>query len=984
MIIRQEPVRDVRRWRVLLVLALVAILGAGGIMFMSRLTQRLSADAVFFDMETLGKSGKDSVILGTNGGTARNIHHLTTDFARSGRRSLVLQLPNEFGAEYPVPLVNGGDEFEITCWHYSPAGVGKMVAQGSWGMYELLKPTGKKDLSGWEEYRLVFRVPEATREAKFKVYCWNNKEEPAYFDDLLIQRKNTRVYGKKYAVMPGDSLTQVNLTIPDKGMDKLLRIRNEALRKGIISSNEDAWVKARLDEKGHEWRGDVRLKGDWTDHIEGDKWSYRMTLSAGQAWRRMITFSFQGPHTRYWLAEWVFHRMMEEEDVLCPRYDFVELKVNGASKGVYAYEEHFEKQLVEYKHRREGPIMKFNEEGFWELAEDALKLGGVWNDSRIPESESAVVDAFRLKGTLKDSTLYRNFMQAQQLMEAYRWGKKPIWEIFDAKKMATYFALLDLTQAFHGLVWHNQRFYYNPVISRLEPIGFDGYTEWGPVKWLERPFMGHGRNLRFIQEDYKEQMFARFFQDPQFIALYVKELWRLTDINYLHNFFIKIEPDLIKRQTWLQLEKPGYVYDRGMIYGEAQQLRKAMLPRQYSSVIAHKEAKSAKGVRYTFFNYHCLPVNLLGVGNKEGQIDAAFGKVTFVDSYVKDYPAPIVQLEAGAEGKFVLFSIPGIDTIFSAPINPWPAPGTMTTEQLVFAEAKVVPGTGLYEVDSAKRQITFRQGLRQSNKDIIIPAGWQVRFNAGAQLDLVQKAKFISKSQVIITGTEDAPVRIFSSDHTGNGFTVLQAQGKCEWHHAVFEDLNTLNYRGWNLTGAVTLYECDVLFDHCRFVSNHCEDALNTIRCIFDFNRSFVGHTFGDGFDADFCHGTVRKGSFAHTGNDGMDFSGSTITIESVDVEDAGDKGISLGEESTVVIESAHVRNSVIGIAAKDFTTVTVKSIQLKGNQTAFACYQKKPEYGPAQIVVAGKADISGNKALHMLQQGSSLKLDSITYKGRL
>jgi hypothetical protein len=983
MIIRQERTRPRYGRRGLIALLIIAVIGAGGYLFLRR-GKQLPPDAVFFDMETVGLVGTDTVFLSSSGGHAAGTHDRTTAHARSGKHSLELSHKHEFGADYHLDDVNGGDEIEVSGWINKANGTGRIVIDGDWEFYQPLKPTGKVDYFGWEEYRYLFKVPDYIRNAKLKVYCWNPSPLPAYFDDLYVHRKRVRNYPAPFKFKPSDSIAKLNLIIPDKGMEKLLRIRDEALQKGVIATKEDAWVKARLDENGHEWRGTVRLKGDWTDHIEHDKWSYRMMLAPGQAWRRMITFSFQSPHTRFWLAEWVFHQWMEQEDILCPRYDFVELQVNGKSKGVYAYEEHFEKQIVEYKHRREGPIMKFNEEGFWEIAEEALTLDGIWNEHRIPEAEASVVDAFRLKGTLKDSTLYNNFRQAQQLMEAYRWGKKSVWDLFDAKKMATYFAILDVTQAFHGLVWHNQRFYYNPVISRLEPIGFDGYTEYGPVKFLERPFMGHGRNLRFVNEEYKEQMFSRFFQDPKFLALYVKELWRLTDPNYLHNFFMKIETDMMKREAWLRLEYEDYVFDRGLYYSEAKMLRTTMMPKKLSSVVGHKEGKGTNGTRYTFLNYHCLPVTLLGVGNKDGVIDAEFKEPTFLDSYISEHPAPVTQLEAATDGKFIMFSIPGIDSVFSAPINPWPAPGILTTEQSLFETARIVPNNGIYDVDSAKRQITFRAGLKQSNKDIIIPSGWQVRFNAGAQLNLTQKAKFISKSPIIMSGSESNPVKIFSSDHTAMGFTVLQAEGKCDWRYAIFEDLNTLNFQSWKLTGAVTLYECDVYFENCSFIRNHCEDALNTIRCIFDFRDSFVGHTYGDGFDADFCRGSVRDAHFSHTGNDGMDFSGSTITIYSADVESAGDKGISLGEESTIIVKSATVRNSVIGIAAKDLTTVDVKNIRLEGNETAFACYMKKSEYGPGTIVVSGKAELVGNKTLHLLQEGSSLQIDSVIYKGRL
>ena len=59
-------------------------------------------------------------------------------------------------------------------------------------------------------------------------------------------------------------------------MDKLERIRNEALRKGILELDDDAWVKTKLLFGRQELRGRCRLKGDWTDHLMGDKWSFRI------------------------------------------------------------------------------------------------------------------------------------------------------------------------------------------------------------------------------------------------------------------------------------------------------------------------------------------------------------------------------------------------------------------------------------------------------------------------------------------------------------------------------------------------------------------------------------------------------------------------------------------------------------------------------------------------------------------------------------
>ena len=40
-------------------------------------------------------------------------------------------------------------------------------------------------------------------------------------------------------------------------------------------------------------------------------------------------------------------------------------------------------------------------------------------------------------------------------------------------KMARFIAMCDVMNATHGLIWHNQRSYLNPVNGVLEPVAYD-------------------------------------------------------------------------------------------------------------------------------------------------------------------------------------------------------------------------------------------------------------------------------------------------------------------------------------------------------------------------------------------------------------------------------------------------------------------------------------------------------------------------------
>ena len=83
----------------------------------------------------------------------------------------------------------------------------------------------------------------------------------------------------------------------------------------------------------------------------------------------------------------------------------------------------------------------------------------------------AYITAFQTRKWLSDSTKHM-YHKAVQLLESFRRGELKTNEVFDVHKLATFLALTDLMGAHHNAAWSSLRLYYNPITSRLEPIGF--------------------------------------------------------------------------------------------------------------------------------------------------------------------------------------------------------------------------------------------------------------------------------------------------------------------------------------------------------------------------------------------------------------------------------------------------------------------------------------------------------------------------------
>ena len=216
---------------------------------------------------------------------------------------------------------------------------------------------------------------------------------------------------------------------------------------------------------------------------------------------------------------------------------------------------------------------------------------------------------------------------------------------------------------------------------------------------------------------------------------------------------------------------------------------------------------------------------------------------------------------------------------------------------------------------------------------------------------------------------------IESSDGTGQGLVVLDAGERSVLEHAAFRGLRNPDRGTWKLTGAVTFYRSPVSIAHSEFGNNNSEDSINLVRSPFEIDEIFVHDTSSDAFDVDFSDGTIRRSTFRNMVNDAIDVSGSRVTVSSVRIARAGDKGVSAGEHADLTIEDVHVDGGSIGVASKDRSSVVGAGLRLSDVKVGFALYEKKSEFGPATMELRD-ATLENAGTPYLLEQGSQLVMD--------
>ena len=368
----------------------------------------------------------------------------------------------------------------------------------------------------------------------------------------------------------------------------------------LISTAADM-VPAEIHADDRTIKVKMRLKGHATGHRLGRKWSYRVETRGDDHLWGMRRFSLQHPRERGYEREWLYHRHLRQEGVLSLRYSFAKVIFNGEDLGIFALEEHFSKELLESQNRREGPIIKFNEDMRLELVDRG-------RGTRIAALDFTGTDisTFQSGKISRSTTLLPQRDAAIQLLRSFCDGTLPASEVFKVPQLARFLAVSELYGTWHSLAYHNLRFYYDPIEARLEPVAYDANSCLEPnvidLNALEMPWIRHALEDELVAE------------------AFVAQLTRVCDPSYLQ----RVREDLGDEfaQTVLMLNREWPI-DSGALWNAMARRQEAIdavlgapfVVRGFTVPATAAESAGGAGDGYEarIFNNLRLPVELLAV-----------------------------------------------------------------------------------------------------------------------------------------------------------------------------------------------------------------------------------------------------------------------------------------------------------------------------------------------------------------------------------
>jgi hypothetical protein len=154
------------------------------------------------------------------------------------------------------------------------------------------------------------------------------------------------------------------------------------------------------------------------------------------------------------------------------------------------------------------------------------------------------------------------------------------------------------------------------------------------------------------------------------------------------------------------------------------------------------------------------------------------------------------------------------------------------------------------------------------------------------------------------------------------------------------------------------------------------EDGINLRYSKVDFQNNLVRNSPDDVIDLDFCEGVAMGNLVEDGGGDGFDMSGSRMRIEQNRIRRCADKGISVGEGTTVEIRDNLIYDCRTGIASKDGSIATIIDNGLARVAVGLALYRKKLTFGQPSATVQGLALAEVQTPL-LVRPGAHLKLNT-------
>ena len=652
----------------------------------------------------------------------------------------------------------------------------------------------------------------------------------------------------------------------------------------------------------------LRMHGDGLDHIELFNGipisSLNVQLKDGNI-KNITKFILFKPNSRNYANEIFAANLFSHLGYLSPRTFKIKVKMLN-TENEFIFQESLKKEFLEHNNKVEGPILESKEE----FDNSHLKMSRVSNIEWIKENKSKYIVSLNAIHDYNLSLLksYQFRILAQD--ETIRLDP----EDFDEQtfnKISIFDSIMYGIGGAHGLSYDDRRFYYDPLYSKLEPIYYDGNLnilskinfdgssgkfKRNLEKWqiIKMPFLdfylNKKRSLKNRHRNPTVTNSAKLGANPAILILNNIDKKKLLESLHING----LNDISIQQLNSLiaSIIKRLKLISNAKVYKEKIQLEKSLY------LTYKNEMKIHDNLNLFFINEGSLLSN-----KKDIFIEQCNYSLYNCTSYLINEKKLInlIEQKESKKGKNIFTSF----------------------DKNNYAKANIKKS---------------KNNIKNDFKSFKINETFEIFINKNVQILLDKKKKIINLNYLDVRGR----AIIFNSKIDTWSIKM----------HNLSKKINNKFENIYNLTGCLTII--DSTLNEVNITGNdfNCEDTVNFIRSTGSINKIFIKNSRSDSIDADFSKLKFNFVKVFNSKNDCIDFSYGTYNIESADLQQCGDKAISVGEKSIATFNKVKTQDSKIGIAAKDSSEVYINNANMKNINICLSAYKKKQEFNGSYLKV--------------------------------
>ncbi len=882
--------------------------------------------------------------------------------AYTGKYSSKCYATQIYSMTLALPSANELDTIKVSC-AIKCVNAGARVVVSS-GANELFKfASVKADRKGWQivDYEVV--LPMGFKPGDTKVYAYYTDGGGHIFvDDMKV---SVKVFDESAPIQKYDG-SQLRIKLSNDNFEKIKAKRKEALEQGLLFSSKEDLVDGDVRIGDKSYAAKLRLKGDLLDHLRGDQWSFRVQLKKGDEWNGMKNFSIHNSKARSHISEWVMHRLFKDEGIMTPAYDFIGVELNEKPLGVYAYEQHFDNQLLKYNDRLIGPILKHNDDAYWENVQKYL--------DPFPWIDASYIELFN-KENGKDENFKLLFDQGQSMLNDFLHERKTPKEVFNMDKLTTYYALLDLSHSLHAQIFTNIRFYLDPQTGLLEPIGFDCF---GSEKENVTPgwnAVGEGVNERYANQPKNnlENIYQfHLLKDPEFFELYMEKIYYYTSPDFLKEKQIEYGKEINARELFIKSDKAyaDYEFSWEHLFNKAEFTRKKLAPKDNMSLRAFRSPRGKQVI--DIMSYHPFPLEILGFVDERGAVDS-LAKPLLIESYNEYIPVRTYELQSKDVIKSVLFRALGNPKEFLAPVIKNYLP--QRNVDVIRSDINELAKFSFINVND--KVVTISSGSNIVTEAIVIPKGYTLNISPGAEL-FFKGGSLLSYSPIKAIASEKQKIIFRSDGRSGSGILLSGVDQESLFRYCAFSKLGNYYVKNIRTKGSVNVYNSKVNFENCVFAGSIARQNLSAVFSEVSLVNCNYINSKGDAINGKYSSVDINSVQVNEVGRNGINMTGGSLTGEGIIISKAFTRAIKCDDRVYGNAKDVEIMDSEIGIVLSQNSNLTLANCTLKNVNNGLIVKGKSTKTSTLNISDYKSEEVSNE---YKVDNDSLLKLNGVIKK---